>query len=101
MVTMRPPQHHHRSDLVRIATRAMLERGLEPEFSQRVEQQLSAITGPARESDASIHDLTELPWCSIDNDDSRDLDQLTASEPLAQGAVRLWEIGRASCRERV
>ena len=87
---MKPSQHHHRSDLVRIATRAMTERGLEPEFSARVEQQLCAITAAARESDASIHDLTELLWCSIDNDDSLDLDQLTACEPLAQGAVRLW-----------
>ena len=87
---MKPPQHHHRSDLVRIATRAMLDRGLEPEFSARVEQQLSAITGAARESKADIHDLTALLWCSIDNDDSLDLDQLTACEPLAQGAVRLW-----------
>ena len=87
---MKPPQHHHRSDLVRIATRAMLDRGLEPEFSARVEQQLSAIAGAARESKADIHDLTALLWCSIDNDDSLDLDQLTASEPLAQGAVRLW-----------
>ena len=68
----------------------MTERGLEPEFSARVEQQLCAITAAARESDASIHDLTELLWCSIDNDDSLDLDQLTACEPLAQGAVRLW-----------
>ena len=28
-------------------------------------------------------------WCSIDNDDSRDLDQLTASEVLPQGVVRI------------
>ena len=68
----------------------MTERGLEPEFSQRVEQQLSAITAAARQSDADIHDLTGLLWCSIDNDDSLDLDQLTACEPLALGAVRLW-----------
>src|SRR5674476_1266525 len=39
--------HHHRSDLVRIATRVMAERGLEPEFSARVEQQLASITGLA------------------------------------------------------
>lgn|GEM_PF-1929535 len=54
---MYPKQHHYRSDLVRIATRAMVERGLEPEFSPRVEQQLSAITGPAQDSDAAIRDL--------------------------------------------
>jgi exoribonuclease-2 len=82
--------HHHRSDLVRIATRVMVERGLEPEFSARVEQQLVSITGPANETGAQIHDLTALLWCSIDNDDSLDLDQLTVCEVLAQGAIRLW-----------
>ena len=81
---------HHRADLVRIATQAMLERGLEPEFSARVEHQLADITGPARELEPAIRDLTALPWCSIDNDDSLDLDQLTASEALPNGAVRLW-----------
>lgn len=87
---MHPHRPHHRSDLIRIATHAMTERGLEPEFSDRVEQQLSTLSGAALETDDTIRDLTGLLWCSIDNDDSMDLDQLTVSEPLAQGAVRLW-----------
>jgi VacB/RNase II family 3'-5' exoribonuclease len=33
--------------------------------------------------------LRDLPWCSIDNDDSRDLDQLSVAEPLAGGRVRV------------
>lgn len=81
---------HHRSDLVRIATHAMSERGLEPEFSDRVMRQLATISGPAVDNDASIHDLTHLLSCSIDNDDSLDLDQLTACEGLPNGGVRLW-----------
>ena len=81
---------HHRAELVRIATQAMSERGLEPDFSARVERELAVITGPADEADASIRDLTALLWCSIDNDDSRDLDQLTVCEPLDGGAIRLW-----------
>ena len=81
---------HQRADLVRIATHAMSERGLEPEFPHRVEQQLASITGPGQESGPDIHDLTALLWCSIDNDDSLDLDQLTVSEVLPKGAVRLW-----------
>ena len=81
---------HQRSDLVRIATHVMAERGLEPEFSRRVEQQLAAITGPGRDDGPDVHDLTHLLWCSIDNDDSLDLDQLTVCEPLPSGAVRLW-----------
>ena len=81
---------HQRSDLIRIAIHAMSERGLQPEFSDSVERQLATITGPAMDSDPAIHDLTALLWCSIDNDDSKDLDQLTVSEPLPGGAVRLW-----------
>ncbi|MEO7105668.1 MAG: RNB domain-containing ribonuclease [Rhodoferax sp.] len=81
---------HQRSDLIRIANHAMSERGLQPEFSDRVERQLASITGTAIDNDPAIHDLTGLLWCSIDNDDSLDLDQLTVSEVLPAGAVRLW-----------
>ena len=28
-------------------------------------------------------------WCSIDNDDSRDLDQLTVAEAMPEGAVKI------------
>ena len=79
IAAMHSNHHHHRSDLVRIATVAMTERGLQPEFSAAVKAQLAAIAGPASETDASIRDLTGLLWCSIDNDDSLDLDQLTVS----------------------
>ena len=67
----------------------MSERGLEPEFPAGVAQQLSSITGPGRDTDSRIRDLTALPWCSIDNDDSLDLDQLTACELLGGGAVKI------------
>jgi hypothetical protein len=87
---MHSQRQHQRSDLVRIATHVMAERGLEPEFSRRVEQQLAAITGPGRDDGPDVHDLTHLLWCSIDNDDSLDLDQLTVCEPLPSGAIRLW-----------
>ena len=56
----------------------MAERGLEPAFPAAVEQQLSTISGPGRDADSRIRDLTALPWCSLDNDDSLDLDQPTA-----------------------
>ncbi len=79
---------HTRADLAGIARRVMTERGMEPEFSDSVRQQLEAITTPAVES-AGIRDLTSLLWCSIDNDDSRDLDQLTVSEELAGGSVKI------------
>ena len=79
-----------RSDLVRIATGVMRERGLEPEFPAAALKQLAAITGPGLDADPAIRDLTALPWCSIDNDDSRDLDQLTACERLPDGTVRIF-----------
>jgi exoribonuclease II len=92
-----PPSPHHRhhglhqrADLVRIAQHAMAERGLQAAFSPAVEKQLAKITGPARDADAAVRDLTALLWCSIDNDDSQDLDQLTVCEALRDGAVRLW-----------
>jgi exoribonuclease II len=87
---MNHAHHHHRSDLLRIAAAAMIERGLEPEFPAGVAQQLASIDGPGRDADSRIHDLTALPWCSIDNDDSRDLDQLTACEVLPGGAVKVY-----------
>ena len=86
--------HHklsnHRADLTTIATWAMFSRGLAPEFSPAVQRQVSAFKGPAHESGEHIRDMTGLLWCSIDNDDSRDLDQLTAIEPLQQGQVRVY-----------
>ena len=81
---------HHRTDLATIATWAMFSRGLQPEFSSQVQQQLDAIEGPAQDDDHRIRDLTELLWCSIDNDDSRDLDQLTVGQALSHGRVRLF-----------
>jgi exoribonuclease-2 len=84
------PHHlHHRADLVRIATSAMSERGLQPEFSAGALQQLATLAGPSQENGPAIRDLTALLWCSIDNDDSLDLDQLTVCEALPAGAVRL------------
>lgn len=81
---------NHRADLATIAAWAMFSRGLEPEFPHAVQQQLARIKGPARETDGSIRDLTPLAWCSIDNDDSRDLDQLTVCAALPKGGVRIF-----------
>ena len=79
-----------RIDLARIATETMTERGLEPEFGAAVAAQLTTISGPGGDADPHIADLRSLLWCSIDNDDSRDLDQLTACEPLAGGAIKVF-----------
>ena len=79
----------HRSILRRIAHRMMLERGLVPDFPVQALAELDAVHGPATRTEASTRDLRNLLWCSIDNDDSRDLDQLTVAEALAAGAVKI------------
>ena len=55
----------------------MLDRGLEPDFPPPAVLQAQQLHGPAR--DGATQDQRHLPWCSIDNDDSRDLDQLTVA----------------------
>jgi exoribonuclease-2 len=66
----------------------MQERGLLADFSPPALAELDAIPGPATRADEATHDLRNLIWCSIDNDDSRDLDQLTVAEAL-NGAVKI------------
>src|SRR5437588_12152804 len=79
----------HRDVLTGLAHQAMIDRGLEPDFDPQIEHQLSTINTPASDNDSSIRDMRDLLWCSIDNDDSRDLDQLTVAEDLGGGNVRL------------
>jgi len=76
-------------DLRSIARRAMLEHGLEPDLPSEAAVQLRAIAGPAVEHSPQIRDQRTLLWCSIDNDDSRDLDQLSVAQPLTDGVVRI------------
>jgi exoribonuclease-2 len=80
---------HDRADLKEIARRAMVEKGLEPDFSRDALAELGALKGPAAAAGAGIRDLRDRLWVSIDNDDSRDLDQLSVSEPLPDGGVRI------------
>jgi exoribonuclease-2 len=63
----------------------MTEQGLEPEYPPAALAELEALRAPAADSDASIRDLRDRLWCSIDNDDSRDLDQLSVAEPPRGG----------------
>jgi len=72
-----------------IARRAMLERGLLPDFSAAALNQTRTITAPAAALGLEIRDLRALLWASIDNDDSRDLDQLSVAQPLSGGAVKI------------
>jgi len=75
--------------LRQIAHWVMLERDLLPEFSPEALSQVNSITRPTRELGARLRDLRGLLWASIDNDDSRDLDQLSVAQALSAGAVKV------------
>jgi VacB/RNase II family 3'-5' exoribonuclease len=79
----------HRFILQRIAHRVMMERGLLPDFSSQEIAELNEIHGAVTNIEESTRDLRNLSWCSIDNDDSRDLDQLTVAEVMPEGAVKI------------
>ncbi len=76
-------------NLAELARQAMIDRGLEPDFNAEIQREVKALREPAHTADSSVRDLRKLPWCSIDNDDSRDLDQLTWAEPAENGSVRV------------
>jgi exoribonuclease-2 len=80
---------HDREILERIARREMIDRGLLPDFSLDAQEELRLIREPANPPQEPLRDLRNLLWCSIDNDDSRDLDQLTVAEALPDGAVKI------------
>ncbi|MEN6526771.1 MAG: RNB domain-containing ribonuclease, partial [Candidatus Polarisedimenticolia bacterium] len=61
----------HRHDLKAIARRAMIERGLAPDFPPEVEAELERRAVPAPPAEIAVRDLRDLLWVSIDNDDSR------------------------------
>lgn len=79
----------HRTTLKQIARKAMLERGLEPDFPPDVLAELSEINFPAKDDKGIDRDLRSLLWCSVDNDDSLDLDQLTYAEQLPGNKTRV------------
>ena len=70
----------------------MLERGLLPDFSNEalaeLERLQTHLDQPAKDS-PGIRDMRNLLWASIDNDDSRDLDQLTVAEAISGDKVRV------------
>jgi exoribonuclease-2 len=72
-----------------IARQAMLARGLLPGYSPAVIVETRAAVAAPAVPGGPVKDLRGWLWCSIDNDDSRDLDQLTVAQELTDGAVRI------------
>ena len=75
-------------ELDHIARRAMVEYGLEPDFSDGALRQAQARE-PAPQAEDGTRDLRGLLWSSIDNDDSRDLDQLAVLVSSGNGENRV------------
>jgi VacB/RNase II family 3'-5' exoribonuclease len=77
-------------DLQAAAKQLMLANGFEPDFSPEVRQQLAQIkTRPPQATPAGVRDLRNLLWSSIDNDTSRDLDQIEYAEKLPDGTTKV------------
>jgi VacB/RNase II family 3'-5' exoribonuclease len=80
---------HNNFDLALAARQEMLEHGFQPDFPPDAERQLTAIeSAPKAPPDRAARDLRNLLWSSIDNDTSRDLDQIEVAE-RAGGGIRI------------
>lgn len=86
---MSPHSKDHRTILYHIARQAMLEQNLLPDFSTEALAELEKLQIPEATEAESVRDMRNLLWCSIDNEDSRDLDQLTVAETLPNDQVKI------------
>ena len=81
-----PPQ----LDLQATAKQIMQQRGFEPDFPAEVAAQLASLKGhPQIAPSNGLRDLRNLLWSSIDNDTSRDLDQIEVAEGSSNGDVKV------------
>jgi len=78
-------------DLQATAKQIMIEHGFEPDFPPEVPAQLAQLRAhpPQLTAAGAVRDLRQLLWSSIDNDTSRDLDQIEVVERLPNGDVKV------------
>src|SRR5450631_4814562 len=78
-------------DLQAMARQVMLAQGFEPDFPPETRQQLADISAhpPQLTPSDKVRDLRGLLWSSIDNDTSRDLDQVEVAERLPNGGIKV------------
>ncbi|MGD0508327.1 MAG: ribonuclease catalytic domain-containing protein, partial [Terriglobales bacterium] len=78
-------------DLQAMARQVMVAQGFEPDFPPATRQQLADISAhpPLLAPSDTVRDLRNLLWSSIDNDTSRDLDQIEVAERLPNGDVKV------------
>ena len=97
-----PAANPSQLDLQATAKEVMQRYGFEPDFPPQVPQQLADLKShpPQIAPTADIRDLRSLLWSSIDNDTSKDLDQIEWAEQLTDGRVRVL-VGVADVDSRV
>lgn len=78
-------------DLRAAAKQTMLENGFEPDFPPQVAEQLAQLQAhsPQMGRGETVRDLRNLLWSSIDNDTSRDLDQVEVAERIPNGDIKV------------
>ncbi|MFZ1049711.1 MAG: ribonuclease catalytic domain-containing protein, partial [Candidatus Sulfotelmatobacter sp.] len=78
-------------DLQATAKEIMRLHGFQPDFPPTVLQQLTDLRAhpPQIASGKDVRDLRNLLWSSIDNDTSRDLDQIEVAERLPNGDMKV------------
>ncbi len=76
-------------DLRERAEQATRDAGFEIRFSSEVQAQLEKIAAAPPETDAAIRDMRDKLWSSIDNEESRDLDQIEWCEKLDDNRIRV------------
>src|SRR5438477_5658981 len=92
-------------NLVAAAHASMVEHGFNPDFPDGVDTELASIQAgsippSSQNSAAEFKDLRGLLWSSIDNDTSKDLDQIEWAEQLPHGRIRVL-VGVADVDARV
>jgi exoribonuclease-2 len=88
---MNDSQHSSSINLAAVARQVMRARGFAPDFSPETQRQLADITAhpPRLAPSDKVRDLRNLLWSSVDNDTSKDLDQIEVAERLPNGDVKV------------
>ena len=93
--------HPYHFNLVAAAHAAMIEHGFQPDYPAGTDAEVAAIQAhPELPAAEGAQDLRSLLWSSIDNDTSKDLDQIEWAEQLADGRIRVL-VGVADVDARV
>ena len=93
--------HGTHFNLIAAAHAAMIEHGFQPDYPKGTDTQLAEIAAQSvLPKNGELKDLRNLLWSSIDNDNSKDLDQVEWAERLADGRIRVL-VGVADVDSRV